>query len=372
MRVLEQRRVRRLSASLATVWLLPVALLLLVSAGASVGTMPLAVASLLALLPVPIYLAGVLALDRFEREPPHLLLLAFVWGATGAVVIALVMYGFALGLGAPDFFLAYLSAPIFEEAAKALVLVVLYVWKRTEFDGVVDGIVYASMAGLGFAAMENILYYSDAYVQGRETLQATWIVRGLMSPFAHPFFTSATGIGLGIARYSRAAATRVVAPAAGFAMSVWLHAAWNAAAPTYFAAVYVLVMLPAFAVVIAILLTSLVREGRIIRQFLACDVEAGRLAPADLHRLGTLRGRWVTNCGALLRGRFRDWRRRREAQQAAADLAFLRRAAVLEPECADEGREAEYLRKIAGNDVRQRAPISPPDSQSSSPSRPSS
>ena len=84
MSVIEQRRVRRLSASLATMWLIPVALVLLLSAGASVGAMPLAVASLLALVPVPIYLASVLVLDRFEREPPHLLLFAFVWGATGA------------------------------------------------------------------------------------------------------------------------------------------------------------------------------------------------------------------------------------------------------------------------------------------------
>src|SRR5512145_3129385 len=136
MSVIEQWRVRRLSASLATVWLIPVALVLLLSTGASVGTMPLAVASLLALVPVPIYLASVLALDRFEREPPHLLLFAFVWGATGAVALALFLYGVARGLGAPDFFLVYLSAPVFEEGAKALVLVALYVRKRTEFDGV--------------------------------------------------------------------------------------------------------------------------------------------------------------------------------------------------------------------------------------------
>lgn len=346
MRVIELRRIRRLSASLATVWLLPIALLLLISAGSSVGAMPLAVASLLALLPVPVYLMSVLALDRFEREPPHLLLFAFVWGATGAIAIALFMYGFASGLGAPEFFLAYLSAPIFEEAAKALVLLVLYVRKRTEFDGVVDGIVYASMAGLGFAAMENILYYSDAYLQGYETLQATWIVRGLLSPFAHPFFTSATGIGLGIARYSRRATLHVVAPLTGFAVSVWLHAAWNASAPSYFFAVYVLFMVPAFLVVVAILLTSLVREGRVIREFLACDIESGHLTPADLQHLGTLRGRWISNCGTIWHGGFRAWRRRREAQQAAADLAFLRRAAALEPECADPVREAHYLRRI--------------------------
>jgi protease PrsW len=349
MRVNEQRRVRRLTASLATVWLLPVGLLVLLGAGASVGPVPLLVAALLALAPVPVYLSSVLLLDRFEREPPHLLLLAFVWGATGAIAIALVMHGVALGLGAPEFFVAHLSAPIFEEGAKALVVVVIYVHKRHEFDGVVDGIVYASMAGLGFAATENILYYSEAYRAGAETLQAMWIVRGLMSPFAHPFFTSATGIGLGVARYARDGALRILAPGIGFFISVWLHTVWNASAPSHFLAVYVLVMVPAFAAVLLILLASLVHEGYVIRQYLAADVECGRLTVADLHGLGTLRGRWVSNCGALLRGRFATWRLRRHVQQAAADLAFLRRAAALEPECMDSEREREYLEKLTGD-----------------------
>ncbi len=346
MRATERRQVRRLSASLATVWLLPIGLLVLISAGASVGPVPLLVAALLALAPVPLYLSSVLVLDRFEREPPRLLLLAFVWGATGAIAIALFMYGAAIGLGAPEFFVAHLAAPIFEEGAKALVLLVLYARKRHEFDGIVDGIVYASMAGLGFAVTENILYYSDAYREGYDTLQAIWIVRGLISPFAHPFFTSATGIGLGVARYARASVVRVAAPAAGFAVSVWLHTVWNASAPAHFLPVYVLFMVPAFSGVVIVLLASLVHEGLVIRHHLAADIEGGRLTEAELHDLATLRGRWLANCRALLRGRFETWRRRRRAQQAAADLAFLRRAAAHDEALPDPALEADYLRTI--------------------------
>ena len=43
-----------------------------------------------------------------------------------------------------------------------MILVIFFFWKKDEFDGVVDGIVYASMAGLGFAMTENILYYGNA------------------------------------------------------------------------------------------------------------------------------------------------------------------------------------------------------------------
>jgi hypothetical protein len=100
--------------------------------------------------------------------------------------------------------------------------------------------------------------------------------------------------------------------------------------------------------VIAILFASLLREGQVIREFLANDVAGGRLTAADLRRLATLRGRWASSCGALFQGGFRAWRRRREAQQAAADLAFLRRAAALEPDCADVAREMMFFEKLRG------------------------
>jgi len=57
---------------------------------------------------------------------------------------------------------AVISAPIVEESAKAFILFVLFFWKKDEFDGIVDGIVYAGMVGLGFAMTENILYYGRA------------------------------------------------------------------------------------------------------------------------------------------------------------------------------------------------------------------
>ena len=58
-----------------------------------------------------------------------------------------------------------ISAPIVEESGKAFILFVFFFWKADEFDGVVDGIVYASMAALGFAMTENIQYYGKAVAQ---------------------------------------------------------------------------------------------------------------------------------------------------------------------------------------------------------------
>ena len=51
-----------------------------------------------------------------------------------------------------------LGAPVTEEASKGLFLLLLLWWRRAELDGVLDGIVYAGMVGIGFAFTENILY----------------------------------------------------------------------------------------------------------------------------------------------------------------------------------------------------------------------
>jgi RsiW-degrading membrane proteinase PrsW (M82 family) len=48
-----------------------------------------------------------------------------------------------------------------------LILVVLFLWKKDEFDGIIDGIVYAGMVGLGFAMTENILYYGVRFRKAR-------------------------------------------------------------------------------------------------------------------------------------------------------------------------------------------------------------
>ena len=112
-------------------------------------------------------------------------------------------------------------APVTEEATKGLFLLLLLWWRRAELDGVLDGIVYAGMVGIGFAFIENILYLAAAYngtdgigPGGTSALTATFVVRCLFSPFAHPFFTAFTGIGVGIAVGTRTPA-RAVAGAAG-------------------------------------------------------------------------------------------------------------------------------------------------------------
>src|SRR5205814_2409606 len=158
---------------------------------------------------------------------------------------------------------AVVSAPIVEESSKAFILLVLFLWKKDEFDGIVDGIIYAGMVGLGFAMTENVLYYGRAVQEGAGALTFIFILRGMAAPFSHPLFTSMTGIGLGWARQSNNGFVKIVAPVVGFMLAITLHATWNGTA-TYggaagFFAGYFLIMGPAFIVTLMVIFFSLRR-----------------------------------------------------------------------------------------------------------------
>ena len=73
-----------------------------------------------------------------------------------------------------------------------------------------------------------------------------------MGPFAHPLFTSATGIGVGIAVTTRQPAVRVLAPILGYLAAVIMHAIWNGSTfwgGNGFLFAYAAIMLPLLAIV---------------------------------------------------------------------------------------------------------------------------
>ena len=187
-------------------------------------------ASLLALaaavVPLGIVIPTFLWLDRFESEPNRLLVGAFLWGALVAAVVSALLNTTAMSLieamstADPDAALtttAVLVAPFVEEAAKGVLILLVWWFLHREFDGITDGMVYAGICAAGFAFTENIQYLAQAWTDGgSELLTGTFIARCLFSPFAHPMFTVLTGIGIGIAATSRSWMPRLLAPVAGF------------------------------------------------------------------------------------------------------------------------------------------------------------
>jgi len=177
-------------------------------------------AMLLALVPLCVLLPLFSWLDRVEPEPRASRLHAILWGATVAALVSSIVNDL-VAFGASMSVAVVISAPLVEETMKGLG--VLWAVRRRELDGVMDGIVYAGWVALGFALVENLLYFSQARDDG--TLAGVFVARAVFMPFSHPMFTVWTGLAVGRA----VAANRRVFPAvlAGWVPAVLTHAAWN-------------------------------------------------------------------------------------------------------------------------------------------------
>jgi len=248
------------------------------------GAVP-AFAMLLVYLPVPS------VLDRFDPEPWWCVLMAFLWGAIVATGVAGFANAFvhlhvatAYGPRAGQLAATLISAPVSEEIMKGMVVLGFFVFLRREFDGVVDGIVYAIFSALGFAAVENVSYYARAALEGQDVFASTFVLRGIVAPWGHPLYTSMTGIGIGLARESHSAALRVAGPIVGLALAIVLHATWNYV-PNLGADVFLVSLLFwfAFVGVFSIIVVALVvRKGRTIRAYLRDEVLVGNMSQAEL------------------------------------------------------------------------------------------
>jgi RsiW-degrading membrane proteinase PrsW (M82 family) len=337
-----------------------IGLLTLFLLGLSTGLAGLLGGIVLALLPLPFYLVLVVWIDRFEKEPLWMLAAAFIWGATAAVFIAYIfnnLFAIVVHLTVPGYAnvaTAVISAPIVEELAKATALIVFYLWQRDQFDSVLDGIIYAAMVGLGFAMTENILYYGNAFASGG--LGASiflFVLRGVVSPFAHPLFTSMTGIGLGVARLARSGSPlKFIAPALGIAGAMFLHGLWNLSASfgAVFFIAYVLVMVPAFLGLVILIAISLKKEGRIVREHLALELQCGFLSPRAYESLCTVRGRLRESWQAIGRGGYSYWRIRTQFHDTATELAFHRwrtSRGIFPRYQTPAAREAMYMQRLA-------------------------
>lgn len=280
----------------------------------------------LASIPTFVALAIVMWVDRHEPEPPRWLFFAFGWGATVATLVSYFansMIGLAL-FGSYDHpGTAVVVAPFVEETMKVAGLLIILLFIRSEFDGLVDACVYTAFVGLGFAFTENISYLARGFSLGTgedSLFQVLWI-RGVLTPFVHPLMTLATGIAIGLwAIHGR---KRLWLIPVGFILSVASHAGWNLSATTgAFNVMYLFIAIPMFLMICAIVVVARNREKRTIMENLQLYVQAGWLSAhhADILMDPKKRARVVARSAHrdLYRGAVRRGAHR------AADLAILR------------------------------------------------
>lgn len=264
------------------------------NSGDEVGAM--LVGALFAMPMLVVYLWIPWIIDRYDPEPWWCLLIALSWGGIAAcgfsalINTAVHLTGNAVG-GATfgDVLGACVSAPIVEEFTKGMAVFGIFFFLRRQFDGVVDGVIYATFAALGFAAVENVIYYGNAakseMLGGQEgVLAGTFVVRGILAPWGHPLYTSMTGLGFGVARETNKTWLKWLAPLGGYMFAAFLHSVWNTAATLSNA--LVLLMLPLwflFVLGFFILVIWMVkRKGKIIHDHLRDEVLMGNLTPYEL------------------------------------------------------------------------------------------
>src|ERR1035438_2354294 len=225
------------------------------------------VGALCALPPLAIYLWIPRIIDRFDPEPWWALALVLGWGAIAACGVAAtvntgveaIMNALA-GPQVAEAVGACVSAPIVEEGMKGLAVFGVFYFLRREFDGVVDGVIYATFCALGFAAVENIIYYGAAAQGG-------------------------AGRGWRTRRETNKRWLKWLAPLGGYCAAMFLHSVWNTAATV--SGFLMVLMLPLWFLFVAsflgILIWLVVRKGRIIRAHLQDEVLIGNLTPDELN-----------------------------------------------------------------------------------------
>ena len=265
-----------------------------------IGTGASLLGAILALIPLAGVFLAIRYIDRWEPEPRWLIVFAIAWGAIASVAIALgVDLVLSLVFGerdtpAAEVFGTVVQAPIVEEFAKGLGVLIIYAMARRAFDGPVDGIVYGALVGAGFAFTENIQYFAISYIEGGVgQTSVTFFVRGIMSPFAHVMFTSVTGFALGLAARRGATTGQAIGPwLLGLAGAIALHAFWNGSAVfTDFFSTYLMLQVPLFVLFIIGILALRREESRLTRKRLGEYAAAGWFTPQEVDMLATPAGR---------------------------------------------------------------------------------
>jgi RsiW-degrading membrane proteinase PrsW (M82 family) len=338
------------------------------------GPVPALTGLFLALLPVPVVLAVILYLDRLEPEPRALL--AAMFGAGAGVAALTALLGRALDTGVitvPELgphagravavtLGAAIGGAIFAQTLQCIVLVALLLSRRDEIDGAHDGVVYASMTGLGFALIANVYAYAQAERGGFGALAATFARRGVLGPLWEPLCTSMIGLGIAYAA-SRRGSSGYWAIAVGWVAAVVLNVLWNysVAASTSRLAATDLFLFAALVAVTIVVVADRRRIVGMIRRFLPTFEGPDVVSAADVIMLASLRLRRLGRQWARLNVGIDGRRAMAEYQLAATELAMACNRNSLgrtTPEAFARHRDDSLsLMRAAARTVRIRDPL---------------
>jgi RsiW-degrading membrane proteinase PrsW (M82 family) len=313
--------------------------------------MGLLLSVLLGFIPMLLFAWFVYWLDRYEKEPAILLGAVFLWGALVAAGAAFILntlfglgiYAFTGSESATDLTTGMLIAPVVEESVKGFAVLLVFLIFRSEFDSLLDGLIYAAVVALGFAASENAYYiYRLGFAEnGMGGLIGMAFVRVVLVGWQHPFYTAFIGIGLALARLNDNANVKIAALAAGWVAAVLTHSIHNALASllsgTGGLAVGTLIDWAGWVAMFLVVLWAINRERIYIRSYLKEELDLGLITPTQYQTASSAWSQSGARLAALFSGHYRQTAR---FYQACAELAHKKNQLI---RLGDEGGNADII-----------------------------
>ncbi len=319
------------------------------------------------LAPMIVYALIVWWFDRYEKEPWPLLLATFVWGAVPSIILALIaelvldipLHAFVEAGLTYQLLGSSLVAPLVEELFKGLAVLAIFLLFYRRFDDVLDGVVYGSLAGFGFAAVENVLYFvSTLSERGTGAMFILIFLRAFLFGLNHAFFTSLTGIGFALARTSRSWAIKLTMPLLGFALAVTAHAIHNAGATLASVTCFTLLLSlvsdwgGALVLFIIVILATVQERGWIVKH-LADEVQSGLITPKQYRVACSYLERVAERIDALFRGDVGRFFRLGKFYQMETLLAFRKyQLAAFGDEGGNRAEVERWRREVAAMQAR--------------------
>lgn len=256
--------------------------------------MPVIASLIAAIVPMLFYMVLLWRLDKYEKEPFGQVFKHFLWGAIGAIILALIfsnLFVSTIGFLFPSIiivglFESIIIAPLVEEFTKGMFL--FKTSKSNNFDNITDGLVYGGAIGLGFGMTENFLYF---FTYGVDFESWLWlvIIRSIFSAVMHCISTATFGAFLAMYKFN-ISDLKIMLPISGYFLAVLIHFLWNLSVSfeeTFFLGLLFLLLMIILFFIVFIL--SLANERKIITRELSNEEEISLIAPEHIEILSTLK-----------------------------------------------------------------------------------
>jgi len=291
--------------------------------------------SLAAIIAV-IYLALVRLMDLNEKEPLWAVGLMFLMGAVLAAILSLLVSSTVLEPSTLWGAVADESAKFFAFVLGAAALLAVARSRGwSEINGLMDGVVYGTAVGLGFATGETFVRelsfgaLLSGEVFGAGPVATLWTAA--LTGLSDGLFGGVIGAGFGAAVGARSVLQRIGYPIAGLIGAILVHALYTLLAEgnalggsAGLIRAWIALIIPILFVV-GVVVVALARERRTIQEELSGEAQSGVVTDEDLAVLKSFSARRSQYIKALTKGDFDGWLTMRELHSRQVQLALVKR-----------------------------------------------